>query len=949
MVKFWRYYIEVKEVVMRRTGIYTIFFLALAGLFLFAAQSAWAVFTEVSATAAYNDVKDPGTDAVIIDVRTVDEHNGLIPPWSASQWTIDTDPAYNGTPKWRVNGKTHLPINIPWWIDTNTGTVPQNPTEVTDIIQGLLERGVIDFNTRLYFLCRTGVRSRYMATWMDGRTFSSPKTGSGTFANLYNIDGDGTGTAEGGMSEWNADSLPKYMGMGEHFSFTTVPPQVFATFDGGTTFTVSILEPTPSTYFPTPSVTRVSLQMFDKAGYRGNEVAFYTNDTSGSLWTNYKFDSASTTAPFEMPIGAYTWRALAANNAGRGLNNNALGVSDISAVEAESSAAARTGIIVDVRTWEEHNGCAVTGQAPSFSYNCASTSSNARSPEWTDTLTGVTVLPPDVPFWISRFAGAFPEDTGEFQSIIGYLKQAGVIDFNKRIYLISANGYRGYWAGVYIQKLGFRNVYSIDGLDTYAGGGMLEWYKIDGLATNPDFHGPQIYAVTPPDGYANGAVPFKVGIIEVPRADGKGHPCVSSVSLFAGDASSVGTTPVATSNVDTTEGTLWTEYSFPSYTPAAGSHTWDVRAQSGWGSSSAPYSCPATDPAQYTMWNAHAYAAGPGDRSLGVSTGIAVTDDAGTADDLEVNFGDKVAVNTDSALQTITVTNKGASPLTMNDTSFATLGQAKFDPFTITDNCSTAGTLANGGTCTVDVVFSPTAVGSFGKVIRINSDDATVPQVKVAMCGTTVGTAPRWTSAVTTDPNVSDNELLSLLSDCSVPAAIGTAAPTVPALLSPADGAENVPTDLTFTWNKSTDADGDAVSYQVCYAPDGEALEGTNCHTVGDVAKGSSSTLYAGLGSGAGLLFFGMVLAGSARRRKIALLIALMAITAMFLVSCGKSTTDTSSTNGTPDTFAAVNGIKTYHAPVPLNADTPYTWKVIANDGQGGETSSEVWSFTTGN
>jgi len=51
---------------MRRTGIYTIFFLALAGLFLFAAQSAWAVFTEVSATAAYNDVKDPGTDAVII-------------------------------------------------------------------------------------------------------------------------------------------------------------------------------------------------------------------------------------------------------------------------------------------------------------------------------------------------------------------------------------------------------------------------------------------------------------------------------------------------------------------------------------------------------------------------------------------------------------------------------------------------------------------------------------------------------------------------------------------------------------------------------------------------------------------------------------------------------------------------------------------------------------------
>jgi len=406
VVRFWRYYIEVKEVVMRRTGIYTIFFLALTGFFLFAAQSAWAAFTEVPATVAYNDVKDTGTDAVIIDVRSVDENNGKCPPWGPTGCAIagatDTNTAYNGTPKWRVNGKTHLPINIPWWVNENTAfptQAPDDATEVTDIIQGLLERGVIDFNTRLYFLCRTGVRSRYMATWMDGRTFTSAKTGIGTFANLYNIDGDGTGTAEGGMSEWNNSTLPKYMGMGEYFSFTTVPPQVFATFDGSTTFTVSVLEPTSSGYFTPPPVTRVSLQMFDKAGYRGNEVAFDTNGTTG-LWTKYTFDSASGTAPFDIPLGTYTWRALAVNNAGRGLNNNALGVSDISAVDAESSASERTGIIVDVRTWEEHNGCAVTGQAP-FTYNCASTSSNARSPQWTDTTTGVTVLPPNVPFWIS--------------------------------------------------------------------------------------------------------------------------------------------------------------------------------------------------------------------------------------------------------------------------------------------------------------------------------------------------------------------------------------------------------------------------------------------------------------------------------------------------------------------------------------------------------------------
>ncbi|VAX28055.1 hypothetical protein MNBD_NITROSPIRAE02-1083, partial [hydrothermal vent metagenome] len=924
------------------TGIYTIFFLALAGFFLLETQSAWAVFTEVSATAAYNDVKDTGTDAVIIDVRTVDESNGLCPPWGptgcATTGATDTNSAYNGTPKWRVNGKTYLPINIPWWVNENTAFPTQSPddaTEVTNIIEGLLERGVIDFNTRLYFLCRTGVRSRYMATWMDGRTFTSTKTGSGTFANLYNIDGDGTGTVEGGMSEWNTGTLPKYLGMGEYFNFTTVPPQVFATFDGSTTFTISILEPTSSGYFTPPPVTRVSLQIFDNAGYRGSEVAFDTNDTSGSLWTDYTFDATSGTAPFDMPVGAFTWRALAANNAGRGLNNHALGVADISAVEAESSASARTGIIIDVRTWEEHNGCAVTGQLP-FTYNCASTSSNARSPMWTDTATGVTVLPPNVPFWIGSFAGAFPEDTVEFGSILGYLKQAEVIDFNTRIYLISANGYRSYWAGAYMQKLGFRNVYSIDSVDTYADGGMPEWYNVAGLATNPDFHGPQIYAVTPADGYANGAVPFKVGILEVTRADGRGHPCISDVSLYVDDLVNA----AVSSSIDASG--LWTEYTFNPAVAAGPSHTWNIRAQGGWGIDPDFYACPAADPTEFTMWGLHAYAAGPGDRSLGVAEQIMVTDGAGNTD-LKVGFGD-VAVGGSAITQTITVTNNSTTDLTGISTSLTTYGADAFLPFTITDNCSS--TLGASANCAIDVDFSPVTAGSFGRVLRINSDDAAVPQVAVAMCGTAGDTAPRWTSAVTVDPALTDDELLSLLSDCAVPAAVSTAAPTVPDLLYPSDGDANVPTSVSFAWRESTDADGDAVSYQICYAPEGTELDSTCIPVDGDSARGNSSTLYAGLGSGAGLLLFGMVLAGSARRRKLALMIGLMAITAMFLVSCGKSTTDTSSSNGT-DNFA-VSGIVTFSAPVPLDSNKLYTWKVIASDGTN-STDSEPASFTTGN
>ncbi|VAX32160.1 hypothetical protein MNBD_NITROSPIRAE03-878, partial [hydrothermal vent metagenome] len=372
-------------------------------------------------------------------------------------------------------------------------------------------------------------------------------------------------------------------------------------------------------------------------------------------------------------------------------------------------------------------------------------------------------------------------------------------------------------------------------------------------------------------------------------------------------------------------------------TVAAGSHTWNVMAQSGWGTDPNFYDCPAANPTEFTMWGLHANADGPGDRSLDVAEKIMVTDGAGNTD-LKVGFGE-IDLGSSATPRTITVTNNGATDLTGISTSLATYSASDFLPFSITNKCGSS--LAASANCTIDVDFTPTAVGSFGRVLRINSDDKKVPQVAVAMCGTTTGTAPRWTSGTVTDSSgLSDDELLSLLSDCAVPAAVSTA-PSVPVLLYPADGAENVPTDVKFAWSST-----DAVSYQVCYSSNPDTLD-NNCYDAESgnlVTKGSSSTLYAGLGSGAGLLFFGMVLAGGERRRKIALLIGLMAITAMFLVSCGKSTTDTSSNNGT-DNFAATSGQRTY--PATLQPGTDYTWKVIASDGQGGEASSEVWSFTT--
>jgi len=913
---------------MRSKKLFTVF-LALAGLFLFALPPAYAL-TEVSATDAYNALQSDPT-AVIFDTRSVDEYNGLIPPWTGTPGTIDNNNAYNGTPKWRSGGKTKLPISLPFW----RSAVPADNTqlqdaaqeaEVRNILEGLLARGVIDFDTPIYLLCRTAWRSHYMGIWIETNTFKNAKTGvTSTFTNLYDIDADGNpGNGAGGMEEWNRSALPKYMGTAWS-GYPYTPPIVFAEFDGNTTFTVSILEPTPSTGFNWPTVNRVSLQIFDSNGLKGSEVAYSTSDTTGALWTDYTFDAS--TYPFDIPL-SYTWRAYAANNPGRGLANNSLGVTDISPTDAQNAAAAGDGIIIDVRSVEEHHSIGQNWAATGACSLPNSETANLGAPTWIDSATGVQRFAPNVPFWISgTSSGHLPENPTEFENAFAALKEAGVIDFNTRIYLICRSGYRSYWAGVYLQKLGFRNVYNIDSSNTYNGGGMLQW-SADGLTKyiSSDWAiPPQMYPIRPADGYANSATSYTVGILEPswgcsginPYAD------VCTVDLY------VDGVKVDSNTTDTVSGTLWTKYTFNS-TAAPGSHTWNAYA-------SVDFGCDGTGSSD-TGWTPYAAADGI-TRSFDVSTQIAVTDSVGTADDLELNFGN-LNVGSSSTAETITVANTGSTTLTGLSTSLTTYGAAMFLPFSFTNNCGSS--LGAGANCTIDVTFSPTKAGSFGKILRINSDDATVPQVAVAVCGTGGGTAPRWVTATDT-ADLSDSDLLSLLSDCAVPAAAASSnsAPSAPTLFAPEDGAVDVSTDVTFAWTPSSDADGDDISYQVCYAPDGEDLV---CHDVdgGDVASAGKGVLYAGLGSG--LLLFGIVAAGSDRRRKLALLVGMMILTAMFLVSCGKNT-DTSSTGGTSTDSYGVSGLVTYSA--TLDADTTYNWKVIASDGSA-TAESGVATFTTG-
>ena len=99
-----------------------------------------------------------------------------------------------------------------------------------------------------------------------------------------------------------------------------------------------------------------------------------------------------------------------------------------------------------------------------------------------------------------------------------------------------------------------------------------------------------------------------------------------------------------------------------------------------------------------------------------------------------VSFGDVVVG--DSGTSSVTLTNSGAAPLTI--TSIGTAA-----PFSSTNDCGAV--LAPSASCTINLGFSPTAVGDFSSVLSVESDapgaPATVALSGVAAPNTVVVTA----------------------------------------------------------------------------------------------------------------------------------------------------------------------------------------------------------------
>ncbi|RJR14703.1 MAG: hypothetical protein C4581_13535 [Nitrospiraceae bacterium] len=164
--------------------------------------------------------------------------------------------------------------------------------------------------------------------------------------------------------------------------------------------------------------------------------------------------------------------------------------------------------------------------------------------------------------------------------------------------------------------------------------------------------------------------------------------------------------------------------------------------------------------------------------------------------------------------------------------------------------------------------------------------------------------------------------------------------PTAPVLDSPANGTTGLDTTVVFTWNPSSDPDGDTVTYNIRYCTDDNF---TGCDPVDVASLETGQVIYAGIGSLSGFLLTGMFFIGRSKSKKnyVVLLAACLTVS-MILVSCSGSGNGSSSSSSVTSSVNLQN-----HTVTGLNSNTTYYWKVTADDGKGGTTDSETRSFTT--
>ncbi len=268
---------------------------------------------------------------------------------------------------------------------------------------------------------------------------------------------------------------------------------------------------------------------------------------------------------------------------------------------------------------------------------------------------------------------------------------------------------------------------------------------------------------------------------------------------------------------------------------------------------------------------------------------LVVTDSVPPPGDRNIPFG-LVGIG-NSRSESFQVTNDGLGDLALGALDVSALDAS----FTISvDTCSNQ-TLAFTESCSIGVDFAPESSGSFNGTLFLSSNDPTAATVQLIMSGE------------------------------------GNGIPPSPTLVSPADGASDLSTTVSFSWLQPPDSDGDAVINALFVSID-PTFDGTVPIPV-VFLPGRQEVLLAGAGSG-------MVLCGyllGLKRRRFVLAVIFAAGALFFITSCGGSGSGSS---------AADPNLRS-HTLSGLSPQTTYYWKVSANDGRGGSSESTVWSFST--
>jgi hypothetical protein len=167
--------------------------------------------------------------------------------------------------------------------------------------------------------------------------------------------------------------------------------------------------------------------------------------------------------------------------------------------------------------------------------------------------------------------------------------------------------------------------------------------------------------------------------------------------------------------------------------------------------------------------------------------------------------------------------------------------------------------------------------------------------------------------------------------------------PTAPDVIFPANGATGVARPVVLRWTPSSDQDLQPVAYHL-FLCNNQAFIGNepNCilnKPVATTTARAKGVYYASV-AGGGMLFslFGMgFAAGLKGRKKIMAMIALLFISGLFIISCSKKSDTPPAPVSTDVTFQVDN----------LSPNVRYFWKVEADDGNGGVSTTSVAEFTT--